>query len=158
MATAALALLLLQALVPWSDGELDIHHISTGRGNATLFVLPDGTSVDAGARPEQPEAPSRPSNARRPGEWVACYVARTLPEPKLDYVLITHFHGDHMGGLADVASALEIGKVLDRGWPDYDYPRPLEFESIRAYRRVFVVSDADERGTVLAEHGPYRSQ
>ena len=126
MATAALALLLLQALVPWRDGELDIHHISTGRGDATLFVLPDGTSllVDAGpspasrarpASPERPQAPSRPSNARRPGEWIARYIARTHPEPKLDYVLITHFHADHMGGLADAASALEIGKVLDRG-------------------------------------------
>ena len=32
-------------------GTLDIHHISTGRGNATFFVLPDGTTllVDAGA-------------------------------------------------------------------------------------------------------------
>jgi len=27
-----------------------------------------------------------------------------------------------MGGLADVVSALEIGTLLDRGWPDYDYP------------------------------------
>ncbi len=141
IATAALALLLLQVLVPWSDGELDIHHISTGRGNATLFVLPDGTSllVDAGARPASPgfpEAPSRPSDARRPGEWIARYIARTLPEPKLDYVLVTHFHDDHMGGLADVVSALEIDKLLDRGWPDYDYPRPLDFERVRAYRRV----------------------
>jgi hypothetical protein len=38
-------------LPPWSAGTLDIHQIATGRGNAALFILPDGTSllVDAGA-------------------------------------------------------------------------------------------------------------
>jgi len=28
-------------LPAWTPGTLDIHHISTGRGNSTLFVLPD---------------------------------------------------------------------------------------------------------------------
>src|SRR5437667_4621098 len=38
-------------LPAWTAGTLDIHQISTGRGNAALFVLPDGTTllVDAGA-------------------------------------------------------------------------------------------------------------
>ena len=38
-------------LPAWAPGMLDIHQISTGRGNAALFVLPDGTTllVDAGA-------------------------------------------------------------------------------------------------------------
>ena len=35
---------------PWRKGMLDIHHISTGRGNSVLAICPDGTSVmiDAG--------------------------------------------------------------------------------------------------------------
>jgi len=35
---------------PWTQGHLDIHQISTGRGNAALVILPDGTTllVDAG--------------------------------------------------------------------------------------------------------------
>src|SRR5579871_4706724 len=35
----------------WSAGFLDIHHISTGRGNSVLSIFPDGTSlmIDAGA-------------------------------------------------------------------------------------------------------------
>ena len=40
-----------RALPPWTRGTLDIHQISTGRGNAALIVFPDGTTmvVDAGA-------------------------------------------------------------------------------------------------------------
>ena len=37
-------------LTPWSEGELDIHTISTGRGECLFFIMPDGTTmvVDAG--------------------------------------------------------------------------------------------------------------
>ena len=139
MQFTAAAFLLLQVLAPWSEGHLDIHHISTGRGNATFFILPDGTSllVDAGAAPDGtvPDATQRPDGSRRPGEWIARYIKRIHPGG-LDYVLVTHFHADHMGGLADVARSIPIGTVLDRGWPDYDYPRPLDSDRVRAYRKL----------------------
>jgi hypothetical protein len=37
-------------LPAWNEGSLYIHHISTGRGNASYFVMPDGTTIliDAG--------------------------------------------------------------------------------------------------------------
>src|SRR3546814_8964776 len=37
-------------LPAWTKGYFDIHHISTGRGNATYFVFPDGSTmlIDAG--------------------------------------------------------------------------------------------------------------
>lgn len=131
----AAALLLFAALAqaqlpPWQAGMLDIHQISTGRGNAALLILPDGTTllVDAGAAGEGlPESEPHPDASRRPGEWIARYVKRHLPAGTsgLDYALITHFHGDHMGGIRDVAAALSIGTLIDRGWPDYAYPAPL---------------------------------
>ena len=39
-----------ELLSPWSEGTLDIHEISTGRGSSTFFILPDGTTMlyDAG--------------------------------------------------------------------------------------------------------------
>ena len=137
MQLAAATFLFLQVLAPWSEGHLDIHHISTGRGNATFFILPDGTSllVDAGAAPGTRRATPRPDGSRRAGEWIARYIQRVHPRG-LDYVLITHFHSDHMGGLADVARSISIEKVLDRGWPDYDFPRPLDYEAIRSYREL----------------------
>src|ERR1700732_4804806 len=62
------------AMLPWQRGLLDIHHISTGRGNSVLVICPDGTSIliDAGAvkGPANALAPAEPNSGRRPGEWI----------------------------------------------------------------------------------------
>ena len=49
-ATSTTALERQRALPAWTEGTLYIHHISTGRGNASYFVMPDGTTmlIDAG--------------------------------------------------------------------------------------------------------------
>ena len=136
-------------LPAWSKGELDIHHINTGRGDALFFILPDGTTMMedfSGKTVERPpfSLPTKPDASRPPGEWVARYVQRTLPKGAtgIDHALISHFHGDHMGaivkdspmakngayqlsGITEFAEHLPITKVLDRGWPDYAYPAPL---------------------------------
>lgn len=133
-------------LPPWERGVLDIHQISTGRGNAALIIGPDGTSmlIDAGAANGGPDVscPPRPDATRRPGEWIARYVRRRLlatGRAELDYLLVTHLHPDHLGdvaaglpqsargdylltGVMDVAELLPIGVVIDRGFPDYAYP------------------------------------
>ena len=67
---------------PWSEGSLDIHHISTGRGPAFFYILPDGTRllVDAGdlgdaSRWKHKEImPAVPSAEKRPAEWIARYI------------------------------------------------------------------------------------
>lgn len=139
-----------QPLAPWTPGTLDIHHIATGRGNATLVVMPDGTSllIDAGASADAPETstPPRPSAQRRPGEWVGRYVQRHLRatgRSALDYLLVTHLHPDHLGdvtndsprstqgdyrltGVMDVAELLPVGTLLDRAFPGYDDPMVIK--------------------------------
>ncbi|MES2902431.1 MAG: MBL fold metallo-hydrolase [Pseudomonadota bacterium] len=138
-----------ETLPAWQPGYLDIHHIGTGRGNATFIVMPDGTSmlIDAGASTSAPEvsAIARPDASRRPGEWIARYIKRHAPRAmpqRLDYTLVTHFHPDHLGnagldaptsrhgdyrlsGVMEVAESIDIGKLLDRGFPDYSYPEPI---------------------------------
>ena len=134
-------------LPAWQPGELDIHHIHTGRGDALLFVLPDGTSLlndAAGRRVEQApfSFPTRPDASRAPGEWIARYVRRALPAGAqgLDYALLSHFHGDHIGvvddnsptsrhggdyrlaGITEVAEHVPIARLIDRAWPDYRAP------------------------------------
>lgn len=148
-------------LPPWQSGHLDLHHISTGRGNATFCILPDGTTlmIDAGAqRPTAAQrvyyVPAYPDESRRPGEWIARYVRRHLDRARLDAIdhfFLTHFHSDHMGefqadlpssrhgsyklaGIPDLAESVSIRHLVDRAWPDYNYPAPLNDPSTRNYR------------------------
>ncbi|MEP7117856.1 MAG: MBL fold metallo-hydrolase [Acidobacteriota bacterium] len=109
-----------QPLTPWTRGTLDIHHIATGRGNATFVVLPDATTllIDAGAvATDIPYADPLPDRSRTPGAWIADYVTQFAPRPaspRLDYALVTHFHPDHFGELApgNARSADGLGAVL----------------------------------------------
>jgi glyoxylase-like metal-dependent hydrolase (beta-lactamase superfamily II) len=117
-------------LPPWQPGFLDIHHIATGRGSCTFLLLPDGTTmmIDAGATDDalNVSAPPRPDGSRRPGEWMARYAARQMRaagRAELDFFLVSHFHPDHIGGLADVAASLPIRTLVDRG---YSYPTRIE--------------------------------
>ena len=74
-------------LPPWTPGMLDIHQISTGRGNSALFILPDGTTllVDAGAAGDGlPETDPHPNATRTPGAaWIVRYLKRHLSRPAL---------------------------------------------------------------------------
>ncbi len=165
------ALEVSQPFDPWQPGFLDIHHISTGRGNSVLAIAPDGTSimVDAGAvkGPLEPMGPARPDATRRPGEWIARYAQhhlRTAPKQQLDYFLLTHFHGDHMGdltpgcpasthgdyrltGVTDVAEFLPIRTLIDRAYPTYDYPAPTTYDATLNYIRF--VRAIDHHGTTV---------
>lgn len=118
-----------------APGGLDIHHINTGEGSAAFFVLPDGTTllVDCGfgqdlTRPPKYKAPRKPDDSRLPGEWVARYLRKVHPLGELaaiDYVVISHFHGDHMGGVPELLRHVRVERFFDRGWPDYQEPHPF---------------------------------
>lgn len=135
-------------LPQWQEGFLDIHHINTGRGNAAFFILPDGTTmlIDAGELSPLDErtftprnAQIKPDSSRKPYEWIVSYIRQVSPSAKIDYALITHFHDDHFGswypaapmsssgkyqltGITGVGSLMPIGLLIDRGYPDYNYP------------------------------------
>ena len=57
----------------------------------------------------------------------------------IDYVVMSHLHNDHMGdcssslpmsandsyrlnGLTEILDDFKVSRIIDRGWPDYDYP------------------------------------
>ena len=156
-------------LPSWTPGVLEIHHLDTGRGNAALVLGPDGTSIllDAGEAhsAERAMSPARPDASRRAGEWIARYVGRQLERTQqaaLDVMLLTHLHGDHVGevtaaspksargdyrltGAADVADAMEVRALIDRGWPDYSYPAPARDATAANY--IALAQSLASRGT-----------
>jgi Metallo-beta-lactamase superfamily len=153
-----------EMLPAWTPGTLDIHQIVTGKGNAALLLLPDGTSilVDAGDAGPVEDADARPDASRTPGEWIARYVRHMLGArpAQLDYVVVTHFHPDHIGriagdeppssqgpyllsGLTQVAEDLPIATLIDRG---DDYLTPPASDRMFANYRAFVEAQTSVRG------------
>lgn len=129
-------------LPEWQEGYMDIHTIATGRGDATFIVMPDGTTlmIDAGDNGKKKDK-QHPDTTKRAGEWQAIYmkhVMASLPDKNnVDYALVTHFHDDHMGsvremlpgsngyglsGITLVGEFIGFGKLIDRAYPDYDFP------------------------------------
>ena len=130
-----------EALPPWTAGTLDIHQISTGRGNAALMRFPGGASLllDAGDGGDVPFATPKPNQSKPPSDWIAAYIGRMLPaaNPVVDYVVVTHFHPDHMGAFAAVSKQITIGKVIDRG---YDYLPPPNDALFAGYRSAITAA------------------
>jgi len=106
-AAAALALPNAMAQNPkGGGGKLRIFAVDVEGGQATLFVTPAGQSllVDAGW----------PGNEGRDADRIAA-VAKEAGLKKIDYVLLTHYHTDHAGGVAQLIEKVPIGAFIDHG-------------------------------------------
>ncbi len=103
-------LLLLLALLPvvtLAAGTLDIYWIDVEGGASTLIVTPTGQSVlmDAGyASPDDRDA-----------KRIEHVVKQEARLSRIDFLLLSHFHPDHAGGLAALAKRVEIGRYFDHG-------------------------------------------
>ena len=135
-----------QKIAPWEEGYLDIHFINTCTGESSFIIMPDGTQmlVDVGGAVMKDELAlvPVPDESKRPGEWINRYISKCMKWTKndmIDYLSITHLHGDHIGtlqantpnsfkgnwrssSLADIVDNNKVGKLVDRGYPKYDYP------------------------------------
>jgi len=85
---------------------LRIYFIDVEGGQATLIVSPSGQSllIDTGWRGYDGRDADRIVRA-----------AKSAKLKKLDYVLITHYHRDHVGGVPQLADRMKIGFLLDHG-------------------------------------------
>jgi competence protein ComEC len=90
-----------------SASTLDIYIVDVEGGNATLFVSPSHESLlidtgNAGA-----------AAARDAGRIMDAIKDAGLD--RLDHLITTHWHGDHFGGLAELASRITIREFIDHG-------------------------------------------
>ena len=86
---------------------LDIYVVDVEGGNAVLFVSPSGESmlVDSGNGGE--------GAARDAGRILAA--AKDAGIQQIDHLITTHYHGDHIGGLSELASRIPIKEFIDHG-------------------------------------------
>lgn len=140
-----------KVLPDWQEGYLDIHAINTGRGESTLLIFPDGTTmlIDAAGslidpNHDIPPPPQKPNSNVSPGTVISNY-AKHFIEPasnKLNYIMLSHFDPDHMGsyssdlpmdpsgsfrmgGVTEVGAKIAFDKIFDRGYPQYNFPTDM---------------------------------
>lgn len=103
---ALLALLCLATLATAKTKTLDIYFIDVEGGQATLIVAPSGQSilVDTGW----------PGFSGRDAGRIAA-AAKKAGVKQIDYLVITHFHRDHSGGINQLADKMPIKAVVDHG-------------------------------------------
>lgn len=91
---------------PTSAKSLQIYFIDVEGGQATLIVSPTGQSllIDAGW----------PGYEGRDADRIVA-AAHQAGLKQLDFVLITHYHRDHVGGIPQLADGIKIGTFIDHG-------------------------------------------
>jgi beta-lactamase superfamily II metal-dependent hydrolase len=101
----------------WHPGEFDIHFIHTGVGEQTFFIFPDGTTMlldcgDTHHAKYMKDVPPMPDASRYGGEWTSRYIQRLIPDRTIDYVMASHWHGDHVGDLFFGGKHTADGRVV----------------------------------------------
>jgi beta-lactamase superfamily II metal-dependent hydrolase len=102
---AGILLMASAAILPAAK-NLEIYAIDVEGGQATLIVSPAGESmlVDTGWS----------GHNKRDAERIAA-AAKVAGVKKIDYLVITHYHTDHVGGVAQLAEKLPIRNFVDHG-------------------------------------------
>ena len=134
-----------EPLPAWQEGCLDIHSINSGRGESFYYIFPDGTTmlIDAAGsllskNAEKPPTDSKPSGDITSGQVITDYIRNYSPEianGRINYMMVSHFHSDHMGsysaslpkhssgkflktGITEVGGNLPFDVIMDRGTLD----------------------------------------
>lgn len=104
--SAFCAPVLLNAAQKSAAKHLLIYSIDVEGGQSTLLVGPEGDSllVDTGW----------PDHNGRDAERIQAAM-RDAGVTKIDHLLITHYHDDHVGGVPNLVARVQVGEFLDHG-------------------------------------------
>lgn len=123
---------------PWTPGQLEIHLLDVQHGDAQLIISPTGETmlIDAGRVEYAPK--------------VARYLRQVLGKVAVDYLLISHYHIDHISGVVPLLRdhGLKVHRaILDRSgdrneWDSSYYREYHDYlaDPARGLKRVRVYS------------------
>jgi competence protein ComEC len=105
---------------PVRDPGLQMISIDVEGSGGTLFITPEGRSLllDTGNAPGNPGVPGK-ETADRLADTI-----RSFGVTKLDYLLTTHYHSDHVGGFVAFLAKMPVGTIIDHGENRQPDPAP----------------------------------
>ena len=103
-----------------TSGRLTVHFLDVGQGDSALIVFPRGRTmlIDGGGEirfynsTEGDDEDDLTDTAFSIGEAVVSRFIWSLGRTRVDYVLATHSHADHIGGLSGVVSNMRVGEAI----------------------------------------------
>ena len=130
-------LLMLLASSAFSK-DLKIYFIDVEGGQCTLIVTPKGESmlVDTGW----------PGNNSRDAERIAV-VAKKAKIKQIDWLLITHYHTDHVGGITTLMDKMKVVNLISHGTNTETGKGPAQlskqYEEAKAKTKELIVKPGD---------------
>jgi beta-lactamase superfamily II metal-dependent hydrolase len=117
-----------------AGGKLRVYFIDVEGGQSTLFVTPAGKSllIDTGW----------PGNNFRDADRIVA-AAKSAGLSRIDSVLITHYHDDHVGGVAQLVQRIPVGTFIDHG-PNRELDHGATERGYAAFQKVLAESKAKE--------------
>ena len=108
-----------------AEGTLKVVSVDVEGGGGTLFVTPEGKSllIDTGWPGGAGLLPS-PDGAKNSAERIVA-AAKKLGVSKIDYLIITHYHMDHVGGVSELVKLMPVDTFIDHG-PNSEHLAPGE--------------------------------
>jgi beta-lactamase superfamily II metal-dependent hydrolase len=114
------------------SNDLRVFFVDVEGGQATLFVTPDKHSllIDTGW----------PGNNYRDADRIA-KAARHAGLTRIDFVLITHYHDDHVGGVPQLTARIPVGAFIDHG-PNRELDHGITEHGYAEYQKTIAATGA----------------
>ncbi len=104
--TWVVAFLIAVPGISFARKQMEVYFIDVEGGQATLFVAPSGQSLLVHT--------GWPGNAFRDASRIV-KAAKLAGVKKIDYLLVTHYHVDHVGGVPQLVAKMPVGAFVDHG-------------------------------------------